>query len=188
MSPSQLLFPHNFSSLPSLPLFFASSHLFTPGAPLPLHLPPSYRSLHFRLKTFPNQCKKDNTQTFHSSPSLLPGVRRLHTWMTMISQPKCHRSRAHARTHTRTHVRSRCTFLILPLRTCFIRRLLLERRGLSCQDLTCLPEDKAITGGGAGDGAFEQKHTATRPDALACAASPERCGKIGKYSCDFFFC
>lgn len=35
--------------------------------------------------------------------------------------------------------------------------------GLSCQDLTCLPEDKAITGGGVGDGVFEKTHTETSP-------------------------
>lgn len=33
--------------------------------------------------------------------------------------------------------------------------------GLSCQDLTCLPEDKAITGGGVGDGVVKQTHTVT---------------------------
>lgn len=132
--------------------------------------------LHFCFKSrsfFPFSAKVKHAGIL-KQPYLLPVVRRYESahqgdngwskFCSILLMFMCNRellSATHAEAHIHTH--SRCIAPILVLWRASLDSVVGATRlpGLSCQDLTCVPEDKAITGGRVADGVLKQTHTVT---------------------------
>lgn len=100
-------------------------------------------------------------------PFLLPIVKGQHQHddvsnTTAFCALLCNRDLPHLKTQ-----HSMCIFptLVLQYMCASLESLVEVTRlpGLSCQDLTCLPEDKAITGCGVGDVGFLKTHYSYLP-------------------------